>query len=543
MPAVIDGENVRGIDRKVFMNRSDVTELILASGLQFLGDSATYRMDHLESVVLPDTLIAIENANFNACAALQSIVLPPSLAYVSDNTFGWCDSLSSITFTGVPPIFGANFLPGGSNELVIYVPDDQMDAYRSALPDSLTLQPSGKNAILMDRTAPESDFSFDAASGTLRSYNGTGSYVQVPEEIGGAKVKHIGDYAFEGLNDLYIVRLPQGVESIGERAFRYSNQLVWVDCPDSVKEIGAEAFSGYWGAFHWPENLETIGEGAFSYTSIGTQLHLPKKVKTIGAEAFAKSKLVEVYFPASLESIGSGAFSGTAVRALHYGAATLPKVADDAYEGCTIEEITMEPEPEPTAAPESEPTPEPTPEPEAKQETEATATPKPKKKTKKATATPKPKKKTKKATATPKPKKKAGKATPTPAPKKKTGKTKATPAPKKKAGKKAKVTSVVGYWHGIFVHTQVGDFKPKDIRLTTTLTLNADGTGSISHINETGPGAWFKKDGQTWFQLEGADAAQPLRLLSGGYLLYERGIKGYIIFSTDPNDTWSGTLP
>ena len=340
VPAQVDGKPVYSIFRGTFEDNGTITELVFSEGLQSLGEAVTYGMSALEKVTLPETLIALDEANFTNCGKLTEITLPASLLFVGENCFNWCEILTSVTFRGPVPIFDRDCFYKTAKELVVYVPDDQLEAYRAALPEGLDIRPSGQNAVIPAHTVNLADFSFDMDSGTLTAYTGRDACVRVPGEIGGVPVRHIGDYAFEDNNFTYVVFLPEGVETLGYKAFATASALGWVDLPDSLKTIGESALSGYWGVgLHWPESLETIEADAFRSSNFSKSVRLPDRLKTIGSEAFAKSRLQEVEFPASLQSIGAEAFADSYVTKLYFGGLTLPQIDETAFEGLSITDV------------------------------------------------------------------------------------------------------------------------------------------------------------------------------------------------------------
>ena len=342
VPAQVDGNPVYSIYRGIFEDNGTITELVFSEGLQSLGEAVCYGLTALEKVTLPETLVALDEANFTNCGKLTEITLPASLLFVGENCFNWCEVLTSVTFRGAVPIFDKDCFYKTAKELVIYVPDDQAEAYRAALPEGLDIRPSEQNAVIPAYTVNLDDFSFDADSGTLTAYTGKEACVRVPAEIGGMPVRHIGDYAFEDNNFTYVVFLPEGVETIGYKAFATASALVWVDLPDSLKTIGESALSGYWGVgLHWPKSLETIEAEAFRSSNFSKSVRLPDRLKTIGAEAFAKSRVQEVAFPASLQSIGAEAFADSYVTKLYFDGLTLPQIDETAFKGLSITDVAI----------------------------------------------------------------------------------------------------------------------------------------------------------------------------------------------------------
>lgn len=123
----------------------------------------------------------------------------------------------------------------------------------------------------------ESDFYFDASSGTIKKYKGTADEVVVPKEINGVAVKHIGKGAIAGKKNLTKIVLPEGLETIAEQAFMGNTKLKTINFPDSLKTIGHSIFMGdkaLEGELTLGSNLElldrfTFGDG--SGTRLGSQ--------------------------------------------------------------------------------------------------------------------------------------------------------------------------------------------------------------------------------------------------------------------------------
>ncbi|MCQ2417703.1 MAG: leucine-rich repeat protein [Oscillospiraceae bacterium] len=131
------------------------------------------------------------------------------------------------------------------------------------------------------------DFSFDAETGTIISYNGSDDDVDIPSEIDGVAVKSIGDSAFAGCISLTSVTIPDGVTSIGSSAFSCCNGLTSVTIPDGVTSIGF---------------------GTFNECNSLTEITIPDSVTSIGAHAFFGTGLTSITIPDSVISIGEGAF-------------------------------------------------------------------------------------------------------------------------------------------------------------------------------------------------------------------------------------------
>ena len=225
VPAEINGSTVDVIQSNAISNMDAITSLTLPDTLLQLKDSAICWDENLTAVTLPDSLIAIGERNLYACPKLSEVTIPAGVRFIGEAAFSYDESLRKIVFTGVCPIIESGCFTDLPEDAIIYVPDDQLDAYQSALEAAgctAVLQSSGNAAVIVDNNGfDEADFEFDAATGTITKYNAYATYLSIPETIGGAPVKAIGDGAFEFHYYLAVLELPEGLEAIGDRAFAH----------------------------------------------------------------------------------------------------------------------------------------------------------------------------------------------------------------------------------------------------------------------------------------------------------------------------------
>lgn len=157
----------------------------------------------------------------------------------------------------------------------------------------------------------ESDFEFEAGTGTITKYTGTDTAVVVPSTIGGVAVKKIGADCFASNEKITSVEIPQGVTEIGEEAFLNCPNLKTVVIPKGVVSLGELAF-------FMCEKLENVTMGS-GITEIGTNtfygcsslkgVQLSDTVTKIGNYAFMGcSSLEKMTIPLTASSIGTGAF-------------------------------------------------------------------------------------------------------------------------------------------------------------------------------------------------------------------------------------------
>ena len=335
IPSEVDGYLVNAIEDNAFYEQHEITSLTMPDSLRSLKGGVISSMDSLTQVTLNDGLEYL-GSSFSSCNALTSVTVPASVRIV-EGAFSNCANLKEIRFEGACPMFiGAEWcffmMP---EDYVIYVPDDQLDAYAAALKDANGaadhLQPSGKSAAIPEKENNEDWFVFDASTGAITGYREYHAYVEIPETIGGVPVKSVAENAFRSDYSVYGIVFPEGLERIDAGAFAYASSLAYVKFPTTLKTIGDDAFfSAQIGRIDWSEGLEEIGARAFQYDKSAI-LSLPETVKTIGESAFEDSWCQELYLGGNVESIGSRAFSGTPLNYLVFDLYAPIDIAPDAF--------------------------------------------------------------------------------------------------------------------------------------------------------------------------------------------------------------------
>lgn len=341
VPEEIDGFTVDVIGINVFKGDT-ITSLTLPETVLELRSGAVSSCENLTSVTLPQSLVVINRMNFFSCGALSEITIPAGVRYIGDGSFRFCDALRKITFEGVCPVIDQDCFTVLPEDAVAYVPDDQLDAYAEAFASAgsaVSVQPSGKSAVVVDNNGyVESEFDFDASTGTITRYNGYATYLAIPETIGGAAVKAIGPEAFAHHYYLALLELPEGLEAIGDGAFYNCATLGHVKFPSTLKTIGDNAFyNAYQGSLFELPSAETIGDFAFYFAGIKGSVALPDGLTSIGKGAFESCGSLggTLYLPASLETIGDGAFKGNLL--LQYvivDSPTPPTLGEGVFAGC-----------------------------------------------------------------------------------------------------------------------------------------------------------------------------------------------------------------
>jgi len=193
----------------------------------------------------------------------------------------------------------------------------------------------------------------------ITDYFGYDYSLTIPSTLGGHKVTHLGDYAFDkgdffevsipdsvttiGANpfkrcynlgkivvssdhthfaliegipnapQITTFDIPQGTISIENYAFEDCDSLTRVTIPESVTHIGYAAFQycTSLAEINIPDSVTFIDGYAFSYCDSLTNIVIPEGLTYIGWFAFAfNESLTQINIPRSVTYIGEGAFNG-----------------------------------------------------------------------------------------------------------------------------------------------------------------------------------------------------------------------------------------
>ena len=343
VPSEIDGKPVVFVEGSLLYDHDDIISVTFSDGIEGFFNVLNTALN-VERIVLPATLEVIGNGAMSCCPKLKEITFPASLRYIDSNMLSWIDSIETVTFLGKCPAIGNadSVLSGLPESAVVYVPDDQVDAYRTALiavsPEQI--QPSGRTAEPYQ--SPAVEFEFDPATGTITGCSTLRGWIEVPAEIDGVPVRALGALSFRSCKNLHAILLPDGLEEIGKCAFGQLNNLSWTEIPSTVKTLGAEAFEYYRGYYlDLPDGLTEIPDKCF-YASWLHTLTLPSSIRSVGDEAFRRSSLREVYFPAGIESIGNEAFSGSrTLDYLYFDGMSLPKIGENAFAETSLADVDL----------------------------------------------------------------------------------------------------------------------------------------------------------------------------------------------------------
>ena len=322
--------------KHLYLNGSEVKELIIPNSVTSIGGLAFYNCSGLTSVTIGNSVTTIGNYAFSSCSGLTSVTIPNSVTSIGGYAFSSCSGLTSVT------------IGNSVNTIGNYAFSSCSGLTSVTIPNSVTS--IGENAFYRTNLTGVT-INSDAIISKSYTYNSNLSGIfgdLVARYTVGNDVKSIGNYAFYNSKALSSVSILSSVTSIGNDAFSGCSRLTSVTIGNSVTSIAANAFFNCSGltkvnisdmaswckisfesgtanplfyAKHLylngsevkeliiPNSVTSIGENAFYNCSGLTSVTIPNSVTSIGYSAFYNcSGLTSVAIPNSVTSIGYSAF-------------------------------------------------------------------------------------------------------------------------------------------------------------------------------------------------------------------------------------------
>ena len=250
----------------------------------------------IKSVVLPDTVVEIEDCAFENCSELVYVSLGKSLKVIGKSAFESCKWLRALDLPKTVIQVGYHAIEETRildlHWGVIYL-GHVLYGYHGWLPEHSYIEVRKGTTVIADSAFNRKDVYWDK----WKNLQG----VVLPEGL-----KRIGDAAFLMCRELKYINLPRSLEYIGSSAFSGTG-VREVSVPwKKPKEIGVPPFEDK-TVIHVPKGaVETE-----RYKIEGDVLIIKEGVDHIKDNEFKDmDKIKKVVLPATIESIGNGAFFG-----------------------------------------------------------------------------------------------------------------------------------------------------------------------------------------------------------------------------------------
>ena len=96
----INGLPTLEIMESLFKNNTNLTSIVIPDSVQAIEDSVFEGCTKLMNVVIPKETTVIGAYTFKNCSALKSVTIPESMTYIGNDAFEGCTSLVSVTYEG-----------------------------------------------------------------------------------------------------------------------------------------------------------------------------------------------------------------------------------------------------------------------------------------------------------------------------------------------------------------------------------------------------------------------------------------------------------
>jgi len=137
---VFKGDKIQTIELNTFKNCKKLQEIQLPESLTTIKYNAFLRCEALTEIVIPDAVTTIDKQVFSQCSALKKVTLGTQLESIGNNAFNECYALETVICPDeTPATLGSGAFPVSDGwdytaNYKIYVPDAQLDTYRTSWP-------------------------------------------------------------------------------------------------------------------------------------------------------------------------------------------------------------------------------------------------------------------------------------------------------------------------------------------------------------------------------------------------------------------------
>ena len=98
-----------------------------------LGNYCFQNCQSLTGITIPDAVTSLGFGCFKNCSSLSAVTIPDSVTSINFWCFSYCSKLTSVTCKATtPPTLGSSAFNGTPSTMIIYVPSESVDAYKSA---------------------------------------------------------------------------------------------------------------------------------------------------------------------------------------------------------------------------------------------------------------------------------------------------------------------------------------------------------------------------------------------------------------------------
>lgn len=293
------------IEKEAFQNCTQLDSIQIPSSVTEISELAFDACRSITSITLPPLLTRIEKTVFQRCSMLKEVNITSPITEIGYMAFYDCRSLSTINIPASVETIGMTAFLRCINLKSVFIPhsvkfigERAFELTDSVAVDERNSNYSSENGILFNKDKTEilhCPVSF------------TGKFV-IPQEV--RKIQSNAFYSCEKLDSLVI---SSNAKSFGRSAFAKCtnlSSLLFLSLPDSIPD---NAFSQCikLDSVVIPESVKYMGYGAFSGCKSLKSVIIPSFLSSIGEYVFSGcTGLKSIVLPLSVKTIDCGAFNG-----------------------------------------------------------------------------------------------------------------------------------------------------------------------------------------------------------------------------------------
>ena len=286
------------------------TKVEWTEGCTNTGDRCCYGSMYLTTVIVPQSLVVVDDYTFGECLSLERIDLPSGLSTIGSGAFYRCEALESISLPDTLTSIGDEYTFAFCSSLTeIEIPDSVV-----ALGVDLFFQ-SGLTTVRIGKGTSTIDYSAFNGCRSLSAFI-VSEENQYFKSVGGLLLSKDGTAVIKGAGgDTGNVVVPVGVESLHDNSFQWIDTIVTLTLPNSIEELPYGAFLGCKSlvGIDLGTGISVIPEECFEECESLQQMTIPPSVTTINSMAFSYSGITSISIPETVTELGDASI-------LYYGA-------------------------------------------------------------------------------------------------------------------------------------------------------------------------------------------------------------------------------
>ena len=262
---------------------------IIPNTVTTIGTNAFSSLKNLDTITLPEGLVTIEDKAFYGLKNLKNLIISSTVTEIGNQIVGDCDELQSISVNE----YNSKYDSRDNSNAIIETETNKIVV-------------GCKNTVIASSVKSIGKYAFESMDGITE--------IKLPDTL-----ELVEDYAYLNCKNVTLLILSDSITTIGEGAFMGLEKIESINIPNSVTSIGDLAFANcdLWKISVDPsnpvydsrENCDAIIETSTN-TLVFTCANsfIPDTVTKIKENAFYGSKIKKVDISANVQEIELGAF-------------------------------------------------------------------------------------------------------------------------------------------------------------------------------------------------------------------------------------------